>query len=84
MKQQTEAMTEGMAIQKAQSHIIHFEKAMKQIEEMNKEAERWAAANAARMIWAKAHTLHCEATSALLEHYPDAAPGILNMGGGER
>lgn len=73
---------EREAIDAAQDAIGALKRAMREIEKINTEAGRLAAANAAMGLRGELITWHAKATVAMREHFPEFADEVQAFGPG--
>lgn len=75
-------MTEQDHIECVQDALGQIKKSLREIQKMNFDADRKAAANAAMGFRGKVITLHSEMTAALDQFYPEMSGEIQVRGGG--
>ena len=75
-------MTEAEAIDLAQKSLGKLKKALTALYNINTEAGRLEAANAAYGMLGRSMVLHSDATKELYTHKPDEAGGIVAQAGG--
>jgi len=77
-------LTERQLIELAQKRLADVKQALRRVREINEEAGRAAAANAAFLSLAELNVWHGRATERLLENFPDFAAEVVILGPGGR
>lgn len=85
MSEKKKTINERAELEKVRKAMKTIKVALGRIEQVNRDADRFQAANAAYKWQQKMGVFHAEATEDLFEHWPEEVSGeIVALGGGGR